>query len=92
MAHRAGTSGGKLPEGWRYRLPSRASPIARGNGGAYPWGDGWPPRRAYGDRTLAATFRDLQYVAEYTDGFAVTAPVEASGENAMGLYGAGGNV
>lgn len=87
---------GKLPEGWRYRLPSRAEAIAytrAGMAGAYPWGDGWPPRRGnYGDETLAATCRDLQYVAEYTDGFAVTAPVEASGENAMGLFGAGGNV
>jgi len=87
---------GKLPEGWRYRLPSRTEAIAytrAGMAGAYPWGDGWPPRRGnYGDETLAATFRDLQYVAEYTDGFAVTAPVEASGENAMGLFGAGGNV
>ena len=28
----------------------------------------------------------------YADGFAVTAPVEASGVNEWGLYGVGGNV
>lgn len=87
---------GKLPEGWRYRLPSRMEAIEytrAGMSAVYPWGEAWPPNRGnYGDATLASAFRDLQTIADYQDGFAVTAPVEASGENAWGLFGAGGNV
>ena len=87
---------GKLPEGWRYRLPSRMEAIEytrAGMAAVYPWGEAWPPNRGnYGDTTLAMAFRDLQTIADYQDGFAVTAPVEASGENAWGLFGAGGNV
>lgn len=87
---------GKLPEGWRYRLPSRLEAIdytRAGLSAVYPWGEAWPPNRGnYGDETLGALFRDLQTISGYQDGFAVTAPVEASGENAWGLFGAGGNV
>ena len=87
---------GKLPEGWRYRLPSRMEAIdytRAGLSAVYPWGEAWPPNRGnYGDETLGALFRDLQTISGYQDGFAVTAPVEASGENAWGLFGAGGNV
>ena len=87
---------GKLRPGWRYRLPSRAEAIAYTRAGlaaVFPWGEAWPPNRGnYGDESLAAAFRDLQFISGYQDGFAVTAPVEASGENAWGLFGAGGNV
>ena len=87
---------GKLLPGWRYRLPSRAEAIAYTRAGmtaVFPWGEAWPPSRGnYGDESLAAAFRDLQFISGYQDGFAVTAPVEASGENAWGLFGAGGNV
>ena len=87
---------GKLPPGWRYRLPSRAEAIAYTRAGlaaVFPWGEAWPPNRGnYGDESLAAAFRDLQFISGYQDGFAVTAPVEASGENVWGLFGAGGNV
>ena len=87
---------GKLLPGWRYRLPSRAEAIAytrAGMASVFPWGEAWPPNRGnYGDESLAAAFRDLQFISGYQDGFAVTAPVEASGENAWGLFGAGGNV
>lgn len=87
---------GKLLPGWRYRLPSRAEAIAytrAGMSAVFPWGEAWPPNRGnYGDESLGAAFRDLQYISGYQDGFPVTAPVEASGENAWGLFGAGGNV
>ena len=87
---------GRLLEGWRYRLPSRMEAIYYTRAGmeaVYPWGEGWPPRRGnYGDEAMAAVFRDLQFISGYQDGFPVTAPVEASGENAWGLFGAGGNV
>ena len=87
---------GKLRPGWRYRLPSRAEAIAytrAGMSAVFPWGEAWPPNRGnYGDESLAAAFRDLQFISGYQDGFAVTAPVEYSGENVWGLFGAGGNV
>ncbi len=87
---------GKLPEGWRYRLPSRLEAITytrTGKASTYPWGEMLPPSRGnYGDSSLHAAFEDLSCIAEYQDGFVVTAPVEYSGENPWGLFGAGGNV
>ena len=87
---------GKLPEGWRYRLPSRHEAITytrAGLGHVYPWGDGWPPTRGnYGDAALREKLPDLQFISGYEDGFPVTALVEDSGENPWGLFGAGGNV
>ena len=88
---------GKLPEGWRYRLPSRAEAIAYTRAGFsemnYPWGERWPPARGnYADLETGKAFSDLPTISDYQDGFAVTAPVEASGENPWGLFGAGGNV
>ena len=86
---------GKLPEGWRYRLPSSLEAMVysrAGNAKTYPWGELWPPNRGnYADGALSKAFPDLQAIAGYQDGFAVTAPVESSGENPWGLFGAGGN-
>lgn len=87
---------GKLPEGWRYRLPSSFEAIAYTRAGmlqTYPWGETWPPSRGnYADDSLDKAFPDLQSIGGYQDGFPATAPVEASGENEWGLFGAGGNV
>lgn len=87
---------GKLGAGWRYRLPSRLEAIAYTRAGVvhtYPWGETWPPTRGnYADGELSSAFTDLPFIANYQDGFAVTAPVEFSGENPWGLFGAGGNV
>ena len=88
---------GKLPEGWRYRLPARTEAVAYTRAGFsemnYPWGERWPPARGnYADLELGKAFSDLPTIPDYQDGFAVTAPVEASGENLWGLFGAGGNV
>ena len=87
---------GKLLEGWRYRLPSRTEAVSYTQAGIaheYPWGDRWPPVRGnYADDALGAAFPDLPSIPGYQDGFAATAPVEYSGENVWGLFGAGGNV
>ena len=87
---------GKLPEGWRYRLPSRAEAVAYTRAGvtaAFPWRGEFPPTRGnYADESLAKAFPGQKSIAGYNDGFPVTAPVEMSGENDWGLFGAGGNV
>ncbi len=87
---------GKLPEGWRYRLPSRLEAITytrTGGAQAFPWGELWPPTRGnYADTSLRLAFSDLPAIEGYQDGFSVTAPVDFSGENGWGLFGAGGNV
>ena len=87
---------GKLPEGWRYRLPSTMEAIAYTRAGgtpAFPWGEMLPPKRGnYADGALKVAFSDLPSVEGYQDGFPTTAPVEFSDENPWGLFGAGGNV
>jgi serine/threonine protein kinase len=87
---------GKLPEGWRYRLPSRTEAVTytkAGLGQPFPWGANFPPTRGnYADTSYAKAFPSKQSIPGYQDGFAVTAPVDRSGENSWGLYGAGGNV
>ncbi len=87
---------GKLTEEWRYRLPSSFEAISYTRAGmlrTYPWGETWPPGRGnYADDSLDKAFPDLQSIGNYQDGFPATAPVEASGENEWGLFGAGGNV
>lgn len=87
---------GKLPDTLSYRLPTRMEAIAytrAGMSSAYPWGDVWPPKRGnYADSALNAAFPDKPAIPGYQDGFATTAPVEMSGENDWGLFGAGGNV
>jgi len=87
---------GKLPEGWRYRLPSRTEAVTytkAGLGQPFPWGAKFPPTRGnYADASYAKAFPEKQAIPGYQDGFSVTAPVDRSGENSWGLYGAGGNV
>lgn len=87
---------GKLPDTLSYRLPTRMEAIAytrAGMSSAYPWGDVWPPKRGnYADSALNTAFPDKPAIPGYQDGFATTAPVEMSGENGWGLFGAGGNV
>ena len=87
---------GKLPEGLRYRLPSREESIAytiAGSGFEFPWGRKFPPVRGnYADVALGKAVPGTPVIPGYVDGFPVTAPVDRSGENAWGLFGAGGNV
>lgn len=87
---------GKLPASLGYRLPTRTEAIAytrAGMSSGYPWGDAWPPKRGnYADSALSAAYPEMPAIPGYQDGFATTAPVEMSGENTWGLFGAGGNV
>ncbi|MFZ2657564.1 MAG: SUMF1/EgtB/PvdO family nonheme iron enzyme [Victivallales bacterium] len=74
---------GRLPEGYRYRLPSKEewTMLAEcGDRRPYPWGEGESPK-----------FGNYGKIQDYDDGFPVTCPVEKSGKNGWGLYGIGGN-
>ncbi len=90
---------GRLPAGFRYRLPTEAEFTAYAQAGKnweYPWGNHWPPvsGRAgnYADDTAKKAFPDEGSIRGYNDGRAVSAPVEQSWENPWGLFGVGGNV
>jgi len=78
--------------GLRYRVVSEAEWQACaqcGDGREYPWGNAMPPK--YGNYSDSASPLSVK-IAGYTDGFAVTCPVERSGVNEWGLYGLGGNM
>ena len=87
---------GRLPTGYQYRLPDgdEWTALARcGTTREYPWGVAMPPTYGnYADEKAKQVFRGFQIASGYDDSFAVTAPVEQSGNNEWGLYGVGGNV
>jgi formylglycine-generating enzyme required for sulfatase activity len=59
----------------------------------YPWGNSSIPRFGnYADQAAGSQFRDWKVIADYDDGHVLTAPVEESGSNSIGLFGIGGNV
>ncbi len=83
---------GRLPDGCRYRLPTRDEWMTFcqcGDGRLYPWGDEVPP--AYGNYAGREAGGEWARIAGYNDGFPVSCPVEQSGRNDWGLYGVGGN-
>jgi len=86
----------RIPEGYTFRLPTESEwMIAASAGGVrqYPWGDQWPP--VYGnfsDHTAKETLSQWRGITGYEDGYAVTAPVESSGMNELGIFGLAGNV
>jgi len=90
---------GRIPEGYRYRLPTGDEWMTFaqcGDGREYPWGNNWPPRSGQaGNYRDAAAQREVNLsspISGYTDGHAVTAPVDELWANPWGLKGVGGNV
>jgi formylglycine-generating enzyme required for sulfatase activity len=84
---------GRLPAGYRYRLPSKNEWTAFAQCGVnrkFPWGDSMPPQ--YGNYQGQEGVAEFSKILSYNDGFPVTCPVENSGKNEWGLYGVGGNV
>jgi len=86
---------GRLPAGFRYRVPSEKEWVTFaqcGDGREYPWGDNWPPRSGqagnYSDSASALSYK----IDGYNDGYPVTCDVAKSWANPWGLYGVGGNV
>lgn len=86
----------RVAPGYVFRVPTSAewSELARcGRDIRFPWGDTWPPAYGnYADWAARKIFGENQVLADYEDGFAVTAPVGQSGENPWGLFGISGNV
>jgi formylglycine-generating enzyme required for sulfatase activity len=87
---------GHLPEGFRYRLPSRSEWEACaqcGDDREFPWGKEMPPRYGnYADTSAKMSFPKWSTIGGYDDGSPVSCNVENSGMNDWGLYGIGGNV
>ncbi len=88
--------GGRIPTGHRFRLPTDDEWVfVASNGGIrrYPWGDQWPPLYGnYSDQTAKEALSSWRGISGYNDGFPVTAPVQDSGMNELGIFGLGGNV
>jgi len=78
--------GGKLPEGWRYRLPKDGEWSVASGPTEYPWGEKFPPGNGEGN------YSGEEAMVGRNDGWAMTAPVGSFVANRYGLYDMGGNV
>ncbi len=91
-----GRRAGRLPDGYRFRLPSEQEWMTFaqcGDGREYPWGNDWPPRSGQaGNYCGQETGGQAGAVIDgYNDGHPVACDVEQSWANPWGLYGVGGN-
>jgi len=79
--------------GMRYRVISEQewqTAAQCGDGREYPWGNAMPPK--WGNYHGSEGAGSWSKISGYTDGYAVTCPVEKSGANEWGIHGLGGNV
>jgi len=90
---------GRLPAGFRYRLPTSdewETFAKAGQEWEFPWGNHWPPESGQAcnlaDVTARKVFANMSVIESYDDGHAVSAPVEHTWANPWGLHGVGGNV
>ncbi len=81
---------------YQYRVISEKEWLACARCGTdreFPWGSKKQPTRGnYADLAAVSRYTDWRVIDGYNDGFAVSCPVERSGENEWGLFGIGGNV
>jgi serine/threonine-protein kinase len=85
---------GRLPVGFRYRLPQTAEWTALascGDARRFPWGNDWPPPAELNYNGSEWPGPANAQIADHKDAFPVTCPVAQSGRNSWGLYGVGGN-
>jgi hypothetical protein len=86
----------RIPVGYVFRLPTESEWMwAASTGGSrnYPWGDDWPPLYGnYSDESGRKSLSQWKGIEGYDDGYAVTAPVDSTGMNELGVFGLAGNV
>ena len=84
----------RLPEGYRYRLPTGDEFVTYaqcGDGREYPWGDSWPPPSMTAGNFAGQESQLPGQIAGYSDAHPVTSLVEESGANPWGIFGIAGN-
>ena len=89
----------KLPAGFHYRLPTPEEWTAMNelhDNNQRPAGNyrdaSWLKMMINAGDATGEDLANSDYLVQFDDGYAVSAPVEESGVNAFGLYGVGGNV
>lgn len=85
---------GRLPAGFRYRLPLAdewTTLASCGDTRRFPWGEDWPPPPEVNCNGSEWPGPEPARVAGHTDPFAVTCPVASSGRNSWGLFGLSAN-
>ncbi len=86
----------EMPDGFSARLPSKNEWdffLRSYKNQKYPWGNDWPPESGnYLDQTGYDSLKWEWCIDSYRDNFAVSAPVELSVKNNLGIHGLLDNV